>query len=393
MMGMNPTLGDVYGPGHAYCGYAHPHARRWLPQDVGAIEAMSGSQLTVAGRAPVLCAARAAVPEGLALLQDAGLPVAENLLTFRDDDEYERMLRELCDRGVRIIVQHRHPADILPPASCWVDPNLLSRLNDKANLGEFVPAAWLPRRDVFDRAAFEWRPKWARFPFVLKAATAQSSGGGADVVICRNPDDYMRARCALADSERIVAEEWLDYERAYCLNYVIDGDGGVRLLGTAEMVSDHEGGYRGNWLGDGVSPDPATISSGLEVMRRGAAAGFRGLAGLDVAEIAKGTHYIFDLNFRLCGSSVPLVVFPGIRSATGATVARFRGWTFRGNYRELLCSARRAWSDGYFVPLASHDPGDRAEAGCVRRINGLLLGASRSDVEAAEKRLAAEGWT
>lgn len=383
---------EIYGPGLVYSGFAPPGTSRWLPQENALLLGLTGNQIVVAGAMPILCSAGSASRVGLDLLGEAGFKLPEHLFTFHDVLDYQTRLNELVGSGMRIVVQHVHLPEILSAEACWIEPRLLSWLNDKGNLSDLVPSPFVPQRIVLNPDAPDWRLPDMSFPFLLKVASPQSTGGGAmDVRICRDALDLERAAQVFRNSERVVAEEWLPARRFLCLNYSVDHDADVNYLGSAEIINDAEGRYLGNWLGEDAAPSAESVAMGRLIAKRGGELGYRGCLCVDIAELPNGSIRAFDLNFRACGSTVPLLLFNALRRATGARVARLRTWSLEGKFRDHVNSARSAMRDGLFVPLACFDPQLHGIQG-ASRISGLLLGASRAEVERHEAELVRRGW-
>lgn len=348
---MTPSrfLHEIYGPGLAYSGYAPVGASRWLSDNRATLLAITGNQLPIVGDMPILCAAGTATPASLELLEEADICRPAHLHTFHDETDYAARLAELTGAGQRIVIQHRHPAACLPANDCWVSPDLLSWLNDKGNLAELVAPAYVPERRVVESALCSSSrsraclPAGLEFPCVLKAATRQSTGGGAlDIHRCDDADALEIALTKLQGSERLVIEQWLSARRFLCLNYAIDHGGDIAYLGTTEIVNEPGGAYLGNWLGESCAPSATTIEAGRKIARNGALAGYMGCLCIDVAELPDGRALVLDLNFRACGSTVPLLLFDALRKQTGASVARYRNWSWEGDLRTLIDAARRA---------------------------------------------------
>lgn len=383
---------DIYGPGLAYSGFAPPGASRWLPNDKLMMLGISGNQIAVAGDMPMLCAAGTASESGLDLLREAGFDLPVHLLTFRHAEDYQAQLDVLIESGRRIVVQHVHPSEMLPAEACWIAPSLLSWLNDKGNLADLVAPAHVPKRIVLDPATPDWRLSDLAFPFLLKAATLESTGGGAlDICICRDRQDLEQAAEAFHDSERVVAEEWLQARRFLCLNYAVGVDAGTSYLGGAEIVNDPSGRYLGNWLGEDLAISTESEMLGRQIAEQGAGLGFRGCLCVDIAELPDGSLRAFDLNFRVCGSTVSLLASKAVRQATGARVARFRTWSRAGGFSDLMASARQAMRSGFFMPLGSFDPKPHGSSG-TPRISGLILGDDRAEVARRAAELESLGW-
>lgn len=391
---MTPSrfLHDIYGPGLIYSGYAPVGASRWLSDNRTALLAITGNQLSIVGDMPILCAAGTATPASLELLEEAGLCRPANLHVFHDEADYAARLAELTGTGQRIVIQHRHPAAYLPANGCWISPELLSWLNDKGNLAELVAPAHVPERRVVESASCAWPQPGLKFPCVLKAATRQSTGGGAfDIHRCDDAGALEIALTKLQDSERLVIEQWLPAHRFLCLNYAIDHCGDIAYLGTTEIINEAGGAYLGNWLGESCTPAATIIELGREIARNGAEAGYMGCLCIDVAELPDGRALVLDLNFRACGSTVPLLLFNAIRKTTGASIARYRNWLWEGDFRSMIDAARHALRSGFLIPIVSFDPGTHGLAGPAR-LNSLLLGGSREEITAREQELVSRGW-
>jgi hypothetical protein len=391
------TLGEIYGPDLVFNARASARAARWLPSAPGGLDALTGASLTIAGEMPVIASRAAATERGLDLVRAAGVPLTPARLLFGDEEDYLALLRRLAGQGHCFVVQHLHPEDQLPADRYWVSRDLLAYLNNKANLPALVPPAHVGARAVIPASELE-RAVAGRLPVVVKAAVDDSSGAGIGVVICREPADLARAAAQLAESKRLVVEEFLHIEQSFCTNFAVLPDARVLHLGTAEQVCDAAGGYGGNWLSRSpLAPEPgqkAAIAVGRAVAHSAAARGWRGCLGVDVALLADGRAIAHDLNFRTNGSTVPLLLFESVaRSRSGCAVGRSRGWTWRGDggFAGLVRLAGAAAARGVLVPYGTYDPDAGGPAGAQPRLSGLLVGASREEVCERERELAAAG--
>jgi hypothetical protein len=331
---------------------------------------------------PLLCAAGAMTAAAVGLLGEAGLAVPSQVSTFHDDAEYSSALDDLRSAGHRMVVQFVHPPGLLQPEEYWVAPELLSWLNDKASLAALVPGPGVPARYVVPPSGLADRVRQAAagFPLVLKAASRWSTGAGiVDVHICRDEADLDAAAAALHDAEQVVVEEWLDPVRFLCLNFVVDLDAQVRYLGSAEIACGDDGSYHGNWLGEEASAAAALVEVGTGVAERGAALGYRGVLGVDIAEMPDGRCLAIDLNFRLNGSTASLLVLGARGPQSAGGVARPRTWTYDGPLADLAKVAVRALRLGMLVPLSAFDPTVHGLPDPAR-LSGLLMGESRADV-------------
>jgi hypothetical protein len=387
------TLFDVYGEGAVYVRRPAPSAARWLPKEPGVLDFLSGGQTAIAGPMPVVAAAATATPEVLRLLASTGLPLSPDVRTYRTVPEYLALLRALGARGLRLALQTQHAASEVDPAHCVVDPEVARDLNDKGRLAELVPAALVPPRRVLPPALV---PRGADLvsggrPVVLKAANRQASGAGVSVRVCRTAAEADAARAEMAEEPGVVVEEWLDLERSACVHAVVRRDGTVEPLGVAEQVCDDRGGYHGNRLdaeADALVP-PGLLEAVLGVVARGAAHGYRGFAGVDVAFPRGGPPVVLDLNFRMNGST-PAALLRASLEADGPRAVRSRTLVGDGGFPDLLATVRAGTERGTLVPLALYDPRESPEGGRPRAAV-LLVGRSRAEVEDEERRLASLG--
>ena len=365
------TLSDLVGPGHRFVARASDRRSRWLPQDAMLRDALGGSLDLLRGSMPTLAAAATRTARVHRLRALAGLPMLdEGVETFRDAADFQARLAAFTAPG-GVVVQHVFPSDELSVDRYWIDPELLSHLNDKANLAEFVPPAAVPERRLFDVAVLD---EPLPLPCVVKAATDDSTGGGNDVVICRTPSDVDLARRRFAAARRVVVEELLAIDRSFCLNFGISRSAAVQYLGAAEQICRSDGRFAGNWIDDSA-PSPAAIDYARVAAERAAALGYCGFAGIDVAITARGP-FVIDLNFRVNASTLPLLLRDSIRARFGPVVLR----AVRMEYASDPWTAiERDIEQGRLIPLHIYDPAGSAFPDRAPWVQGLLVRNSREE--------------
>lgn len=387
------TLRDVFGPESVFNPRASFSHYGWIPREASVLDALTGGILPAAGGCPIICSVGVATAAGLELLAAAGLPQAETLLTYASEAEYRQRIAAVIASGRPLVVQHVHRAREIPASSHLVPRRVLAFLNNKGNLGELVPSEAVPsRRLMAPKALLEPTvdPRWR--PVAVKAVTDRTSGGGVAVVLARSPRDLVRAARKFAGCRQVVVEEFLHFQRTFCLNFVLAWDGRILYLGAGEQVVTRDGAYRGNWFGSGRQPPVEAIEFGHEIMRRAAGRGYRGFAGIDVGVLPGGRVKVFDLNFRLNGSTKALLFSRGVQEAfAGPSWSLLTGLQARGSFPHACDVAREAVGRGIFVPLATYDPS--AVPGAVARpaLSGLVLGWSRRGVLDNLKYLASRG--
>lgn len=386
------TLARALGPGVVWVARHSPTVRGLFPNDPGRSDFMSGNQIPLAGGAPLVACVAAMTPDVLAVLRDAGVPTEAELHPYRTVSEYPEVLRRLIAAGFRISSQRRHPESEIPASASLAPPSLVSDLNDKGRMDRWVPPEWLPPRRVMNLEELPGAEGLlSGGPVVLKASTPISCGGGYGVWICREHADVERARAALAGQPRVVAEKHLRLRRTVCVHAVIAPGGAVHLAGTAEEIVDAAGHWQGNWLDAEGDRVPAAVLDAVRgVMEKASAAGYRGLAGIDVAFPEDGPPLLLDLNFRINGSAAAAWFRGSLERTRGARVIRCRGFSFDGGFREFLDRLRPAIDGGSLVPLGLYDP-SAWEMGGLARANVLLVGPSRESIREEERRLLSTG--
>lgn len=382
----------MYGPGHVYLPRASAGSNQWLPKDPWVLDALTGAQLPLAGDTAVLCSAAVATPAGLQLLRDAGLRAGSNLLTFSSEADRIAQSRALARAGRRLIVQHRYPDEELAREAYWVDPELVSDLNNKGRLENWVSDAALPDRYVMPADQFTAEANRIENPVVIKAATRLSTGGGCDVMPCRDAGSLDRAVELFGQSEQVVIEEFLAIKSNYCFHFAITHAGEIEYLGCAEQIAeDATMRFMGNWLGDEVTPPEALTAAARQVVDKARLAGYYGFLGIDGALLENGKSVIYDLNFRLNASSLPMAIYPAAAKRHGASACLSRFWRGTKDFSALLNSVRIAMDKGIFLPLGTMDPTGTGYPDARPMMNGLLLGTNRAELIDALAMLRALG--
>lgn len=385
---------DLCGPGYVFNSRVPDNAARWIFATPASADAATGNQLTVLGDMPLLCSAGVATPAGLGLLRDIGFELEAEPVTFRDAAERLDKMRRLAAQGRVFIDQHVQPDTSLHPGGSWVDPRLLSSLNNKSRLSDWVPARHLPAREVRRRDALAGlAADPARFPLVLKAVTEASCGSGKGVRIVRDAAELKAAQGCFAGCDSLIVEEFLPMERNLCVNYAVFADGRIEYLGAAQQIIDDRHHYRGNWLEPPGTVPRALIQTGHDLMLKAYRHGYRGFAGFDCAVGGNGSFYIYDLNFRFNGSTAPLLLYDALARHTGLPVAKYSAWKYSGDYEDMLRALRAAFDKHRLIPINTFDPSRCAGIpACEPRVTALLFGASQEDVQEKECRLGVTGF-
>jgi hypothetical protein len=396
MTAISPRLRliDLCGPGHLFNSRVPDNAAAWVFESAAVADASTGNQLTVLGNMPVLCSAGVATENGLGLLRELGFELEAELVTFTDAADRMDKLRELAQRDLIFIDQHAQPQASLQPGESWVDPALLSSLNNKRNLSRWVPAELVPQRENCALAALDHlKTAPGRFPLLLKAVTDSSCGSGKGVLLLRAASEVDAAREFFAACDSVIIEEYLDMTRNLCVNFAVFDDGRIEYLGAAQQIISDGLRYLGNWLEPAGAEPAALIEAGIDIMRNACRHGYRGFAGFDAAVGTDGRFHIYDLNFRFNGSTAPLLLYDSLAARLGLPVAKYGAWKYKGGFDEMMPRLRIAIERYQLMPFGMFDPSRCGVAyEPVPRISAMLFGSSREEVAENEKRLAALGF-
>ena len=393
------TLDRLFPADAVLSGRPSPSAARWLRGTSALRDFLAGEPGAVAGDMPVLVCRGSLSPAVRELLEEGGLPPIARPLAFGDAADYLRRVADLAERRACFALSHPHLPSELPPSAYVVPRRLLCGLNNKANLGDWVPAAHLaPRRVVLlsRRRAAGAGPAFTALPAVVKAAVDEPTGGGASVRVCRTPEDGEAALAEFSGCDRVVVEEWIPHERSFNLQVAIAGPEEVHYLGGSEQVVTAEGRYRGNWLAVPGSAEAGPAGAEplvLDVAARAARAGYLGIAGFDVAVGADGRLVVFDANFRLNGSTPALLFAASVAAVTGAAAIRYLTVEGSTGLAPALRHVRKALRAGWFVPLNGFDPAWADDPEAKPWFSGMLLGADRAEVRSRQDELASAGLT
>jgi len=338
----------------------------------------------ILGSLPAIVSAGVVTQAVKGLLERAGVEFTSPVETFANRAEYLEILSRAQERSV--ILQHVHDASEIDPAACWIDPGLLSFLNNKANLGELVPAEAVPERVLVaprELGRFE-----TDLPFYVKATTDESTGGCLDVCRCETRADLDRAIALVSGCALAVVEREIDMERNLCVNYAIFPDGNVEYVGVAEQIVE-AGRQTGNWIGVEGLPSEV-IELGRRIMEKGSRLGYRGFAAFDMAITREGRPVVFDLNFRINASTAPLLLMPAVEASRGEPLALSSMVASSRGLEAIIEAVKPAIDDGSFVPMFAMDP---VAAGhppdTPARLAYLYVGPDRDAILEANRKLVA----
>ena len=384
----------VYGPGVTYnprVAWSGYHMLR--RGDESTRDANASNYVTLTGDTPTLIP-RGALSETIrALIIEAGLPWLEHAVPYDDEAEYTVRLREHAARS-RVVFQHAHAPDPLLDRACWIPRELLTRLNDKGELGNLVPPDSCPPRRVMSVESASALKLEPGATVVFKASTEKSTGSGGAVLIARTRAEMQSVAERFDGCDRVVVEEFQPFTRTMCVNWAADHRGQVEYLGSADQVVADDGTYMSSWIGPDLEPPAEVITVGRGIMERAVELGYVGYAGFDVGLLPNGRGLFFDLNFRICASTPALLLGEEARRRLGvAPWVRLLRLSANLPFDRLCEIGRSLMAEGAFIPLGGFDPTGTVWADRLPSLRGVMIGRNRAETEARCEALLAQGLT
>ncbi|WP_409272090.1 hypothetical protein V1499_20325 [Neobacillus sp. SCS-31] len=386
------TLRDIFGPELVFNPRVSFQGLGWVPSNENMDDFRTGALLPIAGDMPLVCNGRTVTDETLGLFEKAGITPASNLLVYDSEESFYSLVDELNSGPLKKVMNHPVPESEVPEENYWIDKDVFSYLNNKANLGELVPLAHRPIRIVVTPSeARSVKDEWG-LPFVMKAGTDLPNGGGHDVFFCHTDEDFAEGLKSLEDSESIVIEEIVDIRKNYCIQFAKTHDGRIIYLGAGEQITTDSGEYKGNWISNAEGPPDVAIALGKSIMEKACRLGYKGVAGFDILLSEDGRVLCIDLNFRLNGSTPALLLKDSIFERHNMEDMMYKTWKIDSEWDEFLSVCKNMIESGALIPLAIYHPDDEGDQGSQPFINGILIGHSRDDILKKEQYLAEKGW-
>ncbi len=401
---MNPAriqpLDELYPPGSFFCARTTREAMGWnvanpdqLPQY--RLDATPAQLVGFAGAMPFVAHEAAATQLALDFAHHCGLPGAQQLHTYRQVAEAEKIALGLIRHGGKLV----HNFGTLPGLESsggllmMMDEHL--RLNAKQSRAELVQPRNLPPAHVFMASELSaFLDAHSAEAWFIKIAGPVSTGGGAGVWHCHDAASRNSLAQHLAsrldDHEPLVAEADCKPVNSWCAGLSIL-DEGVTWLGASRQIFYSPARQAGNELA--LAPPLAVRELSLEIAEKARIGGFRGIAGFDIGEIAEAEPVVFDLNFRPNSSTGLLLAGHVSMEKTGLPVARSFFLRHDGPLGELLDAVKLEANAGRIIPGSMFDAQQYkdsfVEPATRSCLDGWLLAETAEEVTSYSKTVAA----
>lgn len=192
---------------------------------------------------------------------------------------------------------------------CAIDPDVTRWLNDKANMREYIPGAYLPETYASYASGTAFAADVQNYtPCVVKVASSSSGDG---VAVCRLTEDLAMARRKFKDVRgSIIVQEYIESQENLCVQFGIPAgpEKPVEVIGATRQLTSPMGEFLGGVISqqNGIPPTmrDLLVNRILPAVR---ARGWYGIGAIDALIIDDERYKFIDPNFRMNATTAPLV--------------------------------------------------------------------------------------
>jgi hypothetical protein len=347
-------LSDLFPQGTVFAPRSSAEQTKWVYSATMSLDTATGNTITVMGRMPLICHRAVATPQIQEFLGLAGHTLPSDMDVYDSEEESVALALERARTGERLAYIYPPPSE-LQTLPCFLVPvPEYNFLNDKSHMPLFVDPRFLPSRQLFPPDALDELaasiPIW---PVFVKVAFPGASGLGSDVRFCPNAQswsdalEWLRDRCAGISA--VIVEEAVDILTCWCLNVGVL-ETGCRYLGAAIQLFDAPARQWGSRIDPDDQPPAQAVELALTIAEKARSRGYLGVCGFDIGVSPKGEVFVFDLNFRLNGSTTQLLLHDAATARAGARVSQSWQRVIPGPLEPLLERLTPFADAGRFVP-------------------------------------------
>lgn len=294
------------------------------------------------------------------------------------------------DRRDRVITLF--PFDRLLPEKHAINPDTHYRLLSKATLSELgVPC---PAYQTYHLAQtnLDQIQLPPQFPYLIKTSHGLSGEGTyiirsfSDLNYCLEElKKYLKNNLL----ETIIISEFVQHEvRNYCIQFYVDKQGCISLIGVTQQLVSFTGSYLGGLINytDDLSQFAEMIATVGQYAHQ---QGYFGVIGLDVLEDRNGQLYAIDANFRINGST-PLCLQRHDLLKLNKAIAKYSSdYRMEGTLDAILTSLKPELERKDFLILSALE---KVKYGKIySEIYGIVTGETLEEMQQIEHRLHGKG--
>jgi len=359
------------------------HHIRWVYEDDYRLDANTGVILTALGDMPIVCHQNAATDSIVKFLRHAGLEPSSKITTYETEAEAVAIAQDHIRRGEKLVYFYPPPSPLDSSEGLLVPVPLYNWLNDKANLAYLVDVKFLPRhRIVATNDLFQLLDYLPGEKVFIKACNPGASGSGKDVIYCPDHESRVKAlkwmETRLKGLSGIRIEEEVAVGSCWCLSMaVLESE--VRYLGAATQLFSEPAKQCGSRIDPDDLPSEMVVSIAMAIAWRAHKMGFRGVAGFDIGINSDGHPYVFDLNFRIAGSTMQVLLHESTVKRTGARISQ----SWRRMVKGTLAPSLECISDfvrrGQFLPISLFEIMPATDGKSI--IAGMIVASTLDEIE------------
>jgi len=198
------------------------------------------------------------------------------------------------------------PFDRLKPEKHVIDPDTHYRLLSKATLAKLGISCPTYRTYDLDQVSLDQIEFPAQFPYLIKTSHGLS-GEGTYIIRSFSDLNYcleeLRKYLKIHLLKTIIVSDFVkDEVNNYCIQFYLNKQGEITLIGVTQQLVSDEGNYLGgliNYENDLSQFSQIITSVGQYAHQQG----YFGVIGIDVLEDKDGQLFAIDANFRINGST------------------------------------------------------------------------------------------
>ncbi|MGI0483825.1 ATP-grasp domain-containing protein [Pantanalinema rosaneae CENA516] len=294
------------------------------------------------------------------------------------------------DRIDRVITLF--PFDHLRPEKHAVNAAVHYRLLSKATLAHLGVSCPNYQTYHLHEVSLEQIQLPTQFPYLIKTSHGLS-GEGTYIIRSSSDLNYclteLRKYLKINLLKTIIVSEFVRYEvNNYCVQFYIDQQGKITLIGVTQQLVSPEGNYLG-----GVIDYTNDLSKFLEMITKvGKYAhqqGYFGVIGFDVLEDRDGQLYAIDANFRINGST-PLCLQRHQLLKVNKAIAKYSSsYRMEGTLDSILTTLKPQLERQDFLILSALE---KVKYGKIyTEIYGIVAGETFQNMQQIEQDLHRQG--
>lgn len=356
---------------------------RWVYDDAFRLDTLTGTTLAIMGDMPLICHQNAATPLIMDFFRKAGMEPASNIVTYETEEEAVTLAREYISRGEKLVYAYPPQAALAASDGLLIPLSLYNWLNDKANLAHLVDGDYLPRYQIVptDRLS-QLHDLLTGQPVFIKACHPGASGSGKDVLYC--PDAASRTAalewlaCRIDGLSGVRIEEAVEIDSCWCLNLaILESD--IRYLGAATQLFSEPAKQCGSRIDPDDLPPDSVVAIALAIAEHARSMGYRGIAGFDIGVTSAGQPFVFDLNFRVAGSTPQVLLHEAAVRRVGARISQSWNKMVKGELATALERISNFSRCGKFVPTRLYEA--TPATGGRSLVTGMVVAPTLTEVE------------